>query len=270
MRPSNRFWAALLISALAASFGGLAQISVSKLTERWVVAPGGIYEGAIEVQNTGEAPTVVEIRQTDYLYYHDGRIVYPPPGENPRSNAAWITLGLASPYITVPANSTVTVPYTIRVPDDPKLVGTYWSMVHVQFSGPPPGVQGQEEVTISHAFAYAIMVVTHLGDTGTREVRIVGTAISQVEDGLLFQVDLANPGERALAPVVWLEVYDQEGNALGSFQSELGRYGIYPGCSVRHRIKLPALKPGNYPALLIIDNLDEYVWGAKVTINVVK
>ena len=252
-------WIGLLIlPALARG-----QIAVSELSQEWVVTPGQIYQGGIEVQNLSEEPAAVEIYQSDYCFYADGRSEYPPPGKLPRSNAGWITLELASPRITIPPKSSVTVPYTIRVPEDPNLVGTYWSVVNVRFSSPGPPMEG---LVIRHVFEYGVQIVTDIGDTGRRDIRVIGSKLIEREDGLSFQLDLENTGERWLRPIVWLEVYDKEGNFVGRFES--GRLRIYPGTSVRHRIPLPILEPGSYPALLIIDNLDEYVWGAQVTLEV--
>lgn len=268
----RRLWSTVLGVGTGALLGVAVsgQVVVSRLTESWTVAPGGVYEGTIEIRNTGSAEVVVEVYVTDYLYYADGRILYPPPGENPRSNAGWLTLGLTSPTLAIPPQTRLNLPYTIRVPRDPRLAGTYWCKVNVKFAAGGQEISAGEglSVGITHVFVYAITVNTHIGNTGTRELRILAKDVALQDGELVFVVDLENPGERAISPVVWVELYNAAGGFVGKFESETGRHGIYPGCSVRHRIKLPSLSPGRYTGLLIMDNLDEYVWGTNVTLDV--
>ena len=116
---------------------------VGGLTHVRVVTAGETYSGVILLRNIGEEPEEVKVYQADYLFFSDGRNVYGEPGKSARSNANWITLGPKSAMI--PGNVILTVHYTINVPDNETLTGTYWSMFMVE--GIP---KGSRNVQIYH------------------------------------------------------------------------------------------------------------------------
>ena len=264
-RAVSRVLAGLLCLA-ALSFSAFTQVMVGKLSDEWEVEPGHVYQGTIDITNLQTAPATVRIYQTDYLFFSDGASQTPAPGTLERSNAGWVTLELDSPYATIPGMSVLSVVYQVRVPDDLQLAGTYWSMVNVD---PEVAVLAPEQgVGIQNIFGYGIQIVTSIGRLGERAVTLLGSSVVTNLSGTTFFADLENTGEYWLRPVVSLEVFDQLGNSLGRIESASGKLRIYPGCSVRHWIALPQLEPGTYPAILLIDNLDEYLWGAQVTVNV--
>ena len=92
--------------------------------------PGETYKGSILIKNTGTEPQEVKIYQTDYQFRFDGSNNYGPPGKLKRSNANWLSF---NPHrLIIPPNDVLRVNYTVKVPDDPNLVGTYWSMLMVE------------------------------------------------------------------------------------------------------------------------------------------
>lgn len=236
-----------------------AQIAVQgKLTHEFVVEPGRSYAGEIVIINTTDSLTGVESTQSDYLFFADGSNVYGDPGSMPRSNAGWISF-YASPIIE--PGETVSIPFTIKVPNDPSLVGTYWSMILIT-PQLPPAETPEEGVGIQQRMGYGIQIVTHIGDTGERKISISEVKLLREEEGPVLQLDVENTGERWVRPEVWAELYgDEAGTAAGRFESSQLR--IYPGCSVRYRFVLSEISSGHYKALVVFDNGDEYVWGAQ-------
>ena len=130
------------------------------------------------------------------------------------------------------------------------------------------GNESQAGASIVSKVRYAVRIDTNIGDTGVRSIAVIGSHMRQTDDGLSFQVDIENTGERALGPVVSLEVYNEQGDFIGRFDSENGKQSLHQRCSVVYKVPVPALESGAYPAMLYIDNLDEYVWSAQVNIKV--
>jgi len=231
---------------------------------------GEIYKGVVFIGNNGDKPQEVKVYQTDYLFFCDGRNLYGEPGKLERSNANWITF---SPHrLIIPPQQTAPVNYTVNVPDDRSLRGTYWSMLMIEGLGeehPEATIQPEEGKTqfgIKQIIRYGIQMVTHIGDTGSRKLKFVGTKLLAKEGGgRILQIDLENTGERWLVPLLWVELYDEEGRYIGRFESSKMR--IYPGTSVRHRIDLSSLPKGKYKALVVADNGDEHIFGAQYTLN---
>ena len=235
-------------------------IILGELTHEKESAPGQEYTGSIAVSNVEENPCEVKVYQTDYQFFADGRILYSDPGMLERSNASWITL--TPKTFTIPAKETVTIHYTVKVPDDKSLVGTYWSIVMIEGldQGSPESSTPETEVSVGvqQVFRYGIQMVTHIGNSGKKTLQFTGAKLVKEEKKLYLDVE--NTGERWLRAHLWAELYDSTGNTLG--QLEGGRLRIYPGTSVRFNVDMSEIPSGSYKTLIIIDCGDNDVFGA--------
>lgn len=256
-----------LFFCLIMPFVSVAGVSVpSGLTYEKEAPPGGTYKGAIQLINTGKGPQEVKIYQTDYLFFCDGSNIYGEPGKDPRSNADWITF---SPRrLTIPPKGTAQVGYTVQVPDDKALVGTYWSMLMVEgiSSSSPEAVKKEKGIIsmgISQVIRYGLQMITQIDDTGARKLKFVKTKLLKTDEKRILQIDMENTGQRWLRPGLWVELYDEKGIAAGKFEGEKLR--IYPGTSVRFRIDLSRAPEGKYKSLVVADCGDDDLFGATYT-----
>jgi len=235
------------------------------LRHEFAVVPGGSYTGSILVRSKSQGPVTVTVTIRDLLYFADGRVIYGEPGTNPRTSIPWLTF--FPKEVTLEPGQEMTISYRIDVPSDPELRGSYWCVLLISPQAPTP--TGEGVVAIVQIVQYAVLIIADIApNPGECSLKLADLTISRTEEGQLVQVDLVNDGERRLRPLAYLELYSSEGEYLGRFESSLGQRNILPGCSVRHKIPLPALDEGKYPALLVVDNLDECVWGTQVTIEV--
>jgi hypothetical protein len=252
--------------------GAAVDISIiGGLSRDAVVQPGDTVEGKILVSNNRTKETQVKIYQTDYLYYANGTNQYADPGSCERSNAAWITITPERLAIAPEANGTFY--YTIRVPDKPELVGTYWSLIMVEpltDDNPEilPSDEGGPRVAVRTVMRYGIQMVTQIGNTGEQTVKfgekqLVAGADDQRRS---LKIDVENAGQRWLSPAVWAEIYDSDGLSIGRFQGP--RLRIFPLCSVRYTIDLSQLPAGSYNALIVADNGDENVFGTQAKLEI--
>ncbi len=131
--------------------------------------PGRSYDGTIDVANPSKAPQEIKVYQTDYLFFADGTRSYGEPGSIQRSNARWLTL---SPLQTViPAGESVTLRFTVQVPSDQTLRGTYWSVIMVEPVPPNAPESSRNDspmptLGIRQVVRYAVQVITSVADTG--------------------------------------------------------------------------------------------------------
>jgi hypothetical protein len=266
MNDVKRFVRLLLIILpliLSGSPLGAQIIVKGSMTHEKTAAPGESYTGAFEIQNPDEKLQEVKIYQTDYLFYADGRVLYGDPGKIPRSNAGWISF--SPKRLTIPPKDTVSVQYTVKIPADQTLVGTYWSIFMVEGipeDSPESTVGDKKKISmgVRQVFRYGIQVVTHIGDTGTRSLKFISTKL--VKKGVKQVMELAaeNTGERWLRSFIWVELYDAAGNYFGKFEGE--RLRLYPGTSVKYTIDLSAVPNNTYKALVVIDCGGKDIFGA--------
>jgi hypothetical protein len=259
-------WCALLVASRA---GLAAEISVlDGLVREFTVDAGQKIEAKLLIRNNAPTPQEVGVYQTDYLFSADGRNAYGDPGAAPRSNARWLTL--TPREFVIPAGETYPVFYALQVPPDPKLVGTYWSMVMVEPVTQSLDVarteDGKPVVSVRTVIRYGVQFVTNIGDTGKREIKFLDKQLIAKEGKVMLRLDIENTGERGLRPAVWAELYNQDGASVGRFGSEQLR--IYPGCSARFDIDISRVPKGEYSALIVADNLDDNVFGAQCKLQI--
>jgi hypothetical protein len=237
-------------------------ITISSLTHEREASPGETYSGTIEIFNNSDAPAAVEVYQTDYLFQSDGSNSFGAAGQLPRSNAAW--LDFSPNRITIPPHAAYLVNYSVIVPANDTLTGTYWSMLMVEESNPGAATNNpaEKQAAISQIVRYGVQCVTHIAQTGEPDLHIVGAKLAADSGNVKeLQIDVKNDGERWAVPVVWAELFDPTGKAAGKFDCEKKR--IFPGTSVRFKIKLNERLKGNYKALIVLDTGGENVIGAK-------
>ena len=74
----------------------------------------------------------MKIEFRDYCTYHTGKRFLGAPGEMKHSNYKWISLPKKYEYFSIPEDSDVKIDFTIKVPDDPNLEGSYYTMFLLQ------------------------------------------------------------------------------------------------------------------------------------------
>ena len=225
--------------------------------------PGEIYKGSVLIKNNSAEPEEVKVYQTDYQFSFDGNNNYGPPGKSERSNANWLSF---NPHrLTIRPGDVLTVNYTAKVPDDPNLAGTYWSMLMIE--GVPKSSQGSNQtekdktkIGITQIMRYGVQMITNIGDTGQRNLKFLQTKLLREAEGRFLQVDIENTGQRGLRSSLWVELYDESGGYVGKFDG--GGKLTYPGTSARYKVDLTGVPQGAYKALVVADCGSDDIFGA--------
>jgi len=272
MRNTTKHILGVILILALSPFDARAQVGiVNGLTQEKICKPGETFESFIRLKNNGPKEETVKIYQTDYFFSADGKTFYDSPGKAVRSNAAWISIG--PKQTTLPGLATLDVKYSCTVPDDAKLVGTYWSII--MFEVLPPGQRTKSSADkkeiqfgVNQVMRYGVQIVTHFGETGTRSLKFLDTELLQGKEGRTLRVDIENNGERWLRPFSYVEFYRENGEPAGKVEGE--RWRIFPGTSVRYKFDVSSLKQGVYNALIVFDNKDASVFGAQYKLNIVQ
>ena len=261
----------LLILAIS-GLGGSSQaaiVVIGNLARTASIKPGDPFQGVIFLKNTGSQPADARVSQADYLFHADGTNEYGEPGKTSRSNANWISV--SPTRVKIAPGETVPVRYKGRAPADSKLSGTFWSMIMVEPSSAPAitpeGKVDQVAVGLQTTIRFAIQIVTEIGKTGTRSLRVQEKRIVQGGGKRVLQLDIVNDGDRLLVPMITAELFDRNGASIGRFDA--GRARIYPTCSVRATVDLTDVPLGKYTAMLLLDSGDAQVMGAQYDLEIV-
>ena len=223
---------------------------IGDLTHTQIAQPGETYETRIVIKNFGDQETGIKVYQRDFSYNSDGNQFFYERGAQKRSNATWITYSALQGKI-LPMETTEVL-CSIHVPDDKTLVGTFWSLIIIESS---------------LAKRYAIQIITHIGLTGTVQVEFVNTSLVRDEENVSLHVDVKNSGERLIRPILYVELYDENGEFVSKIDG--GTWRIYPETSVRYRVDVTHLPAGLYKAMILVDNLDEHVFGTEFLLDLI-
>ncbi|MGH7617017.1 MAG: hypothetical protein ACREPM_07315 [Gemmatimonadaceae bacterium] len=260
-----------LVVAIVASpvHGVRGQIAVlsDAVVER-STAPGESYQGQLLVKNMTSTTQEARIYQTDFTFAADGRTGYGTPGTAPRSNAKWVALGAS--YVEIPAGATVPVNYTVSVPADSSLKGSYWSMVMVEAiaEGAPESRAPNARVQVGLAIAtrYGTQIATNIGASGVSRLAfdsLTATTTAKGTQGLRF--DFINTGERANRFVLSLELYNEAGELVKKASQSRGL--LYPGTGARQLFDVGTVPHGAYTAVLVADGGGDRVFGGQFKID---
>lgn len=267
MNLRNRAAAALALVLCAAAAARAEIVVLSNLSHEAVSGPGKSYETLVLLKNPGDKPAGVKAYLQDYRFTWDGKTFYPDPGTLERSNAPWVTFFPRTLVLAPGASAEITC--VVKVPDDPKLAGSYWSMIMIEPTEATPAVaagpKGAGRMAIKQVVRYGIQLVTNIGDTGRRDVKILNAALAREEAKTVLTVDVENTGERFLRPILSVELFGPDGASRGRFTGTQMR--LYPGSSARFRADLTGVEPGTYKAMVVLDNQDETVFGAEYTLE---
>ena len=265
--PTTLSRAAVGVVLLALPAAARAQVSLlSSTVEEHVAAIGETYTGRMVLSNRTNTPQTLRIFQTDYTFAANGTSNFADANTTPRSNATWVTP--QATRVTVPPQSDLTVPYSVKVPTSDSLKGTYWSMIMIEAAEQAPTQSGASgNVGIGTIVRYGVQVATHIGTTGTRAVKFEKPTATHAANGdAQLDIDVVSTGERAVTPKMSISVYDANGT-LKAKPPEQKRGLVYPGSSFRQTFALGKLPSGTYKVVVVADTGDPKILAQSYTIT---
>jgi len=251
------FFLFLLLPALSFS-----SISITGyLTRENEVVPDQFVEDTIVIHNSADEVATIRVTLSDYTFNHTGETSFLPRGTLDRSNASWITTNKT--YFQIPANSSYSFPYSIRVPKEPLLSGSYWSIFLIEpIAEPSKTESSQENVGLHVVTRYGVQVATHLSKTGSYGLKIIDKRLSSDKQ---LTIAVENNGTLFQTPACFLELINEEGKKVARLEKTKQR--IYPGCSVTYTMDLSPYMPGKYKAMLFLDHGEDALFGAQYEIE---
>lgn len=270
--------AVLIISSFSSliSFSQAAIMMKGKLSYSYNTNPGNTITGTIELRNAGKEAAEVKFYQEDARINKDGKVEFVATGgtSHSRSNATWVRLN--TDRIVLPAGKSQTVVYTIDVPNDSKLKGSYWSVIHVEpVSKKSPESQLAQQSTdkditfrIQQKMRYAIQIRTHIGTDNKANLVFSAPNIDKNAQGKRhFYIDIENTNIQYSRPEFSLDVFDKKGNLLKKLEGK--SRGLYPQAKKTFTVNISALAPGQYKGLIAAeDDFTGQVFGSDINLTV--
>lgn len=235
----------------------LQSLQVSGLTYLNTFKPGESAQVRVSLISDRDVSEMVDLKLCDYWCNSDGQHFFEDSGKQARSNASWIKLG--SHREVVNPGETRDIYFTINVPQDNALKGSYWSVLLIE---PSDALQTLSES--EHGFQlhikvrYAFHIVSNVGQ-GTPALKIANKGLQEINGKKYFIADVVNTGDWFLNPKLAVKFLDKQGKLAKSLETQTER--LYPGSSVRYLADSADIPDGKYTAFLLLDNGDGRLFG---------
>ena len=260
----------LLILFMFAGIAWAAQVE-GETTRVHTVEYGQTADGIIVLRSNKTAPEWVRLYLTDHSNDVRTGWQFPAAGTLERSGAQWIDL--MQTEVLLQPGETRSVFYRISVPADPKIQGTYWCslMIEPQSAKEIPVEAGKPEegkftLALRQVIRSQIALIINVGNTGEKSLAFLEPNLDVTDDGTVnFSILMENTGERWLNPEVWMEIYDNIGGLVSRI--EAGKTRILPGAAVKRQFNLIGIEPGDYQALVFVDDGGDNIFGTMFTLR---
>ena len=227
-----------------------------------VVHLGEVINNTITLVNDGENPVNVRVSLSDFLIEEEGSDVYLQPGTTERSNADWIQF---QSNFTLQSSQTYLLPFSIHVPDNADLEGSYWSILFIEevqeFSEENPEI-------ININFKYAVQIINTIVNTEQSSVEvskvtfIAPTTETEVRrDTLSFYLN--NTGNHWIEANIRVDVFNENAEFVNSFVAEKIR--VYPKHEREVLVPVTLRRYTLYHALIVTDTGNDNIFGHQVS-----
>ena len=224
---------------------------------------GAEISGVISMANTGDEVLKVKVYLQDFSMRLRKEPLFTDPGLLERSNAGWIHLPYT--YFEIPPFTRFPIPYTLNVPKDPGLQGSYWSVIMIE-SAEDAFATSFDGTSMQVAKRFAYQTIVRVGDQGIYRLNILGQKIEVLKETKWLVFDVENSGTLTIRAQPFIELIDGGGKLCGSFSCS--RQMMHPLCSSQFYIDLSSVPLGNYQARVVFKQNEDTVLTSECPIEV--
>ena len=210
---------------------------------------GQVIKGMIQVKNAGAQPEKILIYQNGLVQTCDEKSEFVPVDRQVRGMGKWLETNTVEKLIQ--PDETFEIFYTISIPRDSSLSGSYWSVVMVEVAEPVT-IEATNKFSIGSKIRYAIQIITDVGEMEFPKLDFEKVAFKPVQAAnKVIQAKLKNIGKFMVVPKLLLEVYGKDGQKIITLESVSQK--IYPFTCKDFEIEIKGLTSGKYDAILVAD-----------------
>jgi len=222
---------------------------VNGLTHTYSADNGQALTGKIQLKNTGKNAERVLIYKRDLMTDCGGTYDFVAPNTHTRSLATWIATNVDERMLH--PNEEYEVLYTVAVPKDSTLKGSYWSLLMVE-GDTPLSEQQERGVNISSKTRYAIQVIVDVGTENMPPISFEKVNMESKSDTLkVLHVKIKNDGSTLVKPKLILDVMDSNGQKIKTFETSARK--LYPNTCITFDLELTAIPKGSFEGILVAD-----------------
>ena len=220
------------------------------------LAHGETAQSSVMLYNPTDVAMSVRVSQADYVYTTSGEDFFIEAGKYERSNATWVRFVES---ITLPAKENYVYHFSVAVPNQRALAGTYWSVLFFEETANLAPIRF-EDITVNHR--YCIQIISNIKDTGTIDMSFQDVKVQNHQ----VVLSLKNTGTLWFDATIKIDIFDENAQLINANISEGHR--IYPALERQYHISMPILPPANYYAIIVVDCGSDRVFGHQISFSV--
>jgi len=198
-----------------------------------LLAPGASSTETVVIFSYDAPDQRVDVGVVDWTLDPEGQLRVLPPGTLPYSASAWLQAS-ADPF-TLARSGTHPVRFTVAVPKDAALEGSYWT--GLSFTTEPRPTEEGEGMTVRVRARAVVVIYVTIPGTERPAAALQGVLLQDGEDGRFVVVDVVNEGNVYLRLGGELRFVNERGEVAARVplpERVLLRDGL-----VRYRLALP-------------------------------
>lgn len=239
----------IIIIVLLQQFTFSNVVVINGLTHVHKSSSGEIISGVIKVKNTSNIEQRITIYFNDMLQECGKETVLTTQFSHERSIAPWFSTTVNERVLT-PFEEYELI-YTINVPEQVDLSGSFWGVLMVEVEKPIKEDQLEHGVKLESKVRYGIQIIADINKPTPSELDFYNVVIDDKGSSKLINVDVQNKGSFFVQPNLILEVFNENGERTK--REEVPFKKIYPNSCKSYSIDITDLPIGKYTATLVAD-----------------
>lgn len=237
----------LLFLSFQASKAGV--VILNGLTHVHQSASGQLITGVIRMKNTDETEQRVIIYFNDLFQECGKETVLTANTTHKNSIKNWLTTNVNEHVFK--ANEEYELIYTINVPDDVEIDGSFWGILMVEVEKPIKEDELEYGVKLESKIRYGIQIIADINERKPSELEFYNIKIEEPDGNKIINVDLKNLGAFYVEPTLVLEVFNDKGEQQKKEEVKFKK--VYPNSCKTFTIDISDLPKGAYTAVLVAD-----------------
>lgn len=238
-----------MVLALASKSLSAAVVILNGLTHVHPISSGQRVTGEIKLRNESDVAKRVLIYKQDLSSSCGEGIKYLEGASLKRSMSKWLNTTLDEK--TLEPNEEFTLFYTIDLPSEIE-TGSFWSVLMIESANPLEEVQ-PNGVTVNSITRYAVQIIGDSGTSDKSSLLINDLNLEDISPEIKhMQITVRNNGIFSEKVILYLEVYDEDGNRVETFKGMSRR--VYPEMCSSYILEVKGLPKGSYESVLVMDN----------------
>ena len=224
-------------------------VVLNGLTHVHKSASGNTISGVIKLKNTNNTEQRIIIYFNNLFQKCGAETILTDKSTHNRSIGKWFSTNVNERVLK--PNEQYELVYTIKVPNDSTLNGSYWGVLMVEIEKPIKEDQLEYGVKLQSKIRYGIQLIVDVNTPTPSELDFFNIKINKSGKSNIINVDVQNNGIYYVKATLVLEVFDENGKQVKKQEVKFKK--IYPASCKAYSIDISDLPKGTYSASLVAD-----------------